>query len=51
MDYESSYYGISEMEAVIQEEYYDGYIYFEVVTAYPVYGPDVAIYENYHWTN
>ncbi len=50
-DYEASYYGIEEMKAVIQEEEYDGYIYFEVITAYPIYGPDVAVYENHHWIN
>jgi len=49
--YEASYYGIDEMKAVIQEEEYDGYVYFEVVTAYPVYGPDVAVYEDHHWVD
>jgi len=44
-------YGISEMKVVLEKEYYNGYTYYEVITAYPIYGPDVAVYENHHWIN
>ena len=44
-------YGISELKVVLEKEYYRGYTYYEVITAYPVYGPDVAIYEDGRWVN
>ena len=44
-------YGISRMKVVLEREYYRDYTYYEVITAYPVSGPDVAVYVNGHWTN
>ncbi len=49
--YQYSDYGISEMKVVLEKEYYSGYVYYEVVTAYPISGPDVAVYENHHWVD
>jgi len=49
--WEYSEYGISGMKVVLEKEYYDGYVYYEVITAYPVSGPDVAIYEDGHWVS
>ncbi|WP_297490137.1 hypothetical protein [Thermococcus sp.] len=44
-------YGISEMKVVLEKEYYYGHPYYEVLTAYPVSGPDVAVYEDGHWVD
>jgi hypothetical protein len=49
--YQYREYGTSMMKVVLEREYYYGYTYYEVITAYPVYGPDVAVYENHHWAN
>ncbi len=44
-------FGISRMKVVIEREYYHGHLYYDVVTAYPVSGPAVAVYEGGHWAN
>jgi len=49
--YEYHQYGIGELKVILQKEHYDGQTYYEVITAYPIYGPDVAVYENHHWIN
>ncbi|WP_158306678.1 hypothetical protein [Thermococcus sp. AM4] len=49
--YQYREYGVSEMKVILEKEYYYGRVYFEVMTAYPVYGPEVAVYLNHHWVN
>ncbi|MBP1911841.1 hypothetical protein [Thermococcus stetteri] len=49
--YQYRNYGISMMKVVLEKEYYYGYTYYNVITAYPLYGPDVAVYEDHHWAN
>ena len=49
--YQYREYGISEMKVVLEREYSGGHVYYEVITAYPVYGPEVAVYEGHHWVN
>ena len=49
--YQYREFGISKMKVILEREYHYGHVYYEVITAYPVYGPEVAVYENHHWIN